>query len=47
MSQIKYKNKICNARNNETVLEALLRNGFNVPFSCKAGVCHTCTMQLL
>lgn len=26
----------------ETVLNALLRAGINVPFSCKAGVCHTC-----
>jgi truncated hemoglobin YjbI/ferredoxin len=26
----------------ETVLNALLRAGIDVPFSCKAGVCHTC-----
>lgn len=26
----------------ETVLNALLRVGIDVPFSCKAGVCHTC-----
>lgn len=26
----------------ETVLNALLRAGVDVPFSCKAGVCHTC-----
>lgn len=26
----------------ETVLNALLRSGIDVPFSCKAGVCHSC-----
>lgn len=26
----------------ETVLNALLRAGIDVPFSCKAGACHTC-----
>lgn len=29
----------------ETALNALLRAGIDVPFSCKAGVCHTCLMQ--
>lgn len=29
----------------ETVLNALLRAGIDVPFSCKAGVCHTCLSQ--
>lgn len=29
----------------ESVLNALLRAGIDVPFSCKAGVCHTCLAQ--
>ena len=29
----------------ETVLEACLRLGLNVPFSCRGGSCHTCMMQ--
>ena len=29
----------------ETVLNALLRAGIDIPFSCKAGVCHTCLSQ--
>ncbi|MDP2417585.1 MAG: 2Fe-2S iron-sulfur cluster-binding protein [Hydrogenophaga sp.] len=29
----------------ETVLEASLRLGLNVPFSCRGGSCHTCMMQ--
>lgn len=32
---------------NETVLNALLRAGIDVPFSCKSGVCHTCMSQCL
>ncbi|CAN5398168.1 hypothetical protein BH10PSE16_BH10PSE16_42450 [soil metagenome] len=29
----------------ETVLNALLRAGIDIPFSCKAGTCHTCLSQ--
>lgn len=29
----------------ETVLEASLRLGLDVPFSCRGGSCHTCMMQ--
>jgi ferredoxin len=29
----------------ETVLNALLRAGINMPFSSKAGVCHTCLIR--
>lgn len=31
----------------ETVLNALLRAGIDVPFSCKAGVCHTCLARCI
>jgi len=29
----------------ESVLDALLRSGFDVPYSCKSGVCQTCLMR--
>jgi len=29
----------------ETVLDCLLRNNVDVPYACKAGVCHVCMMQ--
>lgn len=32
---------------NETVLDALLRQGVKAPFSCHAGICHTCMMRVL
>ncbi len=31
-------------RNNESVLEGLLRTGIDVPYGCQAGICHTCLM---
>lgn len=30
----------------ESVLDALLRGGANVPFSCRKGTCHVCMMQV-
>lgn len=30
----------------ETVLDALLRSGFDVPFGCKAGVCQSCLVKV-
>ncbi|MGH2516392.1 MAG: 2Fe-2S iron-sulfur cluster-binding protein, partial [Ktedonobacterales bacterium] len=35
------------ARPNETLLEALERNGYHPPFTCRAGVCGDCRMRLL
>lgn len=32
-------------RPDETVLDALLRNGVDVPFSCRGGVCHACLLR--
>jgi len=31
----------------ETVLAALLRNDIEVPYSCRSGVCQTCTLRVL
>ena len=33
------------ARDAETVLDALLRQGVEIPFSCRSGVCHVCVQQ--
>ena len=34
-------------REKETILEAGLRNGVDLPYSCKGGVCSTCRCRLL
>jgi ferredoxin-NADP reductase len=31
----------------ESILEVLLKNGFNPPFSCREGVCGTCEVRVL
>lgn len=45
MATITYKNKKYASMAEETVLQTLLRNGINVPFSCKNGVCQACLMR--
>lgn len=47
MPKVIFENKSYPNKPDETVLDTLIRSGINVPFSCKAGICHTCTMQLL
>ena len=32
-------------RTGETLLDACLRLGLNIPFSCRGGSCHTCMMR--
>lgn len=32
--------------NKDKILQALLQQGFNVPFSCKSGICGTCIAEL-
>ncbi len=44
---IHYNGKDYDCGDTETVLDALLRHGESVPYSCKAGVCHSCLMQAL
>lgn len=34
-------------RGNETILEAALREGFNLPYSCRNGACGTCKGKVL
>lgn len=43
--QIDYQEHRVRPREGETVLDALLRQGVEMPFSCKGGVCHTCLLQ--
>jgi len=42
MVSIQYRGKIYQCREDETVLEAMLRQGAEFPFSCRSGVCHVC-----
>jgi ferredoxin len=44
-SKVSYKNFVVEPSENETVLEALLRVGADMPFSCKGGSCLTCLSQ--
>lgn len=44
---IEYMGKSVAVQADETVLNALLRAGIDVPFSCKAGSCQTCLLQCL
>lgn len=37
--------KAFNALPHETVLQAALRQGVQLPFSCRGGVCHTCIVR--
>lgn len=42
MASITYKGVTYQSRENETVLDAFLRQGVSIPFSCRNGVCHAC-----
>lgn len=45
MPVITYKNRKYISKASETVLETLLRNGADVAFSCKQGICQTCLLK--
>lgn len=45
MSTIHYQGKRYQCRDSETVLDAMLRQGVSLPFSCRNGVCHVCLMR--
>jgi len=50
MAYLKYQtndnqNRDIHSREAENVLDALLRQGINIPFSCRSGVCHICVQQ--
>lgn len=45
MAEISFNNQRLQSEDGESVLDALLRNNIEVPYSCKAGVCQTCMMR--
>ena len=47
MADITYQGKTYICRDGETILEAFLRQGVNLPFSCRAGVCHACLQRVV
>lgn len=47
MCAITYRGKQYSRNADETVLDTLLRNGVNVPYSCRAGACQTCMLHCL
>jgi NAD(P)H-flavin reductase/ferredoxin len=46
MAVVVFENKSIQTQDNESVLDALLRDGHDVPYGCKNGVCQSCVMTL-
>ncbi|MEN8260561.1 MAG: 2Fe-2S iron-sulfur cluster-binding protein [Pseudomonadota bacterium] len=47
MAKITIQNRRLQVTRDETVLECLLRNNFNVPFACQKGQCQSCRVRAL
>lgn len=45
MADITYQGKTYSCREGESVLDACLRQGVNLPFSCRNGVCQACLQR--
>lgn len=45
MAYLKYQDQEISTREGESVLDALLRRGINIPFSCRSGSCHVCMQR--
>lgn len=45
MPTLKYEGREVRSREGESVLDAFLRQGITVPFSCRNGVCHVCLQR--
>lgn len=45
MPQITYQGRNIVAREGENVLDALMRQGVSIPFSCRNGICHVCMQR--
>ena len=42
MHRLTYQGAVYECRDGETVIEAFLRQGVNIPFSCRNGICQVC-----
>lgn len=47
MPTIKYQDHMIAMRDQENVLDALLRQGINAPFSCRNGICQACVQRCI
>jgi ferredoxin-NADP reductase/ferredoxin/truncated hemoglobin YjbI len=47
MTDITYQGKTYSCREGESILDACLRQGVNLPFSCRSGVCHACLQRVV
>ena len=45
MTSLIYNGQTYGCRDDESVLDALTRQGVVVPFSCRNGICHVCLMR--
>lgn len=45
MPYLKYQDREIFSREGERVLDAMLRHGISIPFSCRNGVCHVCLQR--
>ncbi len=45
MANVHYYNRVFPCNEGQSVLDVLVENGQNVPYSCRMGVCITCIMQ--
>lgn len=45
--RIEFEGASYELRTGESMLDALVRGGANIPFSCRKGTCQICTMQLV
>ncbi len=47
MTKLHFQGHTVHCRTDETVLDAFIRQGLDVAFSCKSGVCHRCMIKRL
>jgi len=45
MPNLKYQGRTVATRDGENVLDAFLRHGISIPFSCRNGICHVCLQR--
>lgn len=47
MPVIKYNGQSFEGHESETILDCLIRNGQTIPYSCRGGVCQSCTLKTI